>query len=383
MDKYLSNRNYLALYIHSVAMRFSSALVLSFVGANFFTQGLALNYILLYFGLEFILRGILSPLSSTSVSKIGLKKTILLANFLLMFYFLSLGFYSLNPKLFFFSFILHSISKALYHPAKHFLEASLVENRTRGHFLTMEIILNSITAATALSIATFSVTVLGSFMPVAVVSIIMLAIASYAVVDMLPNIKTKDNLCHGYKAIIKNVFSKHFRKDVIAFSGFGASMGFHDVVVSLVVFFSLGSLKEFGIITSILFIVNMFLILAFGKLIDHRRKRSTHIASVMELLSLVGLFASSGVFGTILAKSFYDVSWESYDASFTARFHQKMKKAGFQFACSKEVALSMATGVFCLILSLITSLQGEQSLVPASFVLVSIGAILAIRYFKD
>lgn len=382
MDKYAPNKNYLALYANALAMQFSSALVLTFVGVSLFIQGLSLTYILFYFGLEFIVRALLTPFSGTLVSKLGLNKVVIIANSLLFLYFLNLSLFSINPKLGFASFILHSASKALYHPAKHYLQANFVEDGKRGHYLSLEVVLNGICGALAVSFATFSMIAYKSFFPVALVAGLMLFIASFVLVKVLDDIDTSSSNLN-YKKIIKFTLSKKFRYDFAAFAGFAASMGFNNVVISLFIFFIIGSLKLFGIISATLFIVNIILTLIYGAYIDKKRQQSTKIAGLLQILSLLLLATASSPLTAGIFKALYDFSWGSYDGSFTSRFHDKIKRNGLIYACSKEVSLSLSAGMYCTVLAVASLFMTQYFVMILALILVFIGIFIAQKCFTD
>ncbi len=380
MRDYMLNKNYLALYINSATMQFASALVLTFVGVNLFTQGLPLYLVFIYFGAEFIVRSILSPLSATAVSRLGIKNTIIVSNVLLVLYFLTLSLFSIYPLIGFFSFIFHAASRGLYHPAKHYLQAIFIEKNTRGRFLTLEIAINSISAALAIGFATISVTIWGSFLPVALLVSAMILIASFSLIKLLDSVHSKISLTYGQ--VMKHVLSRTFRLDAFAFTGFAGSMGFNNVVVALLVFFVVKSLELFGFIIVCVFFIETLLTLLYGKLIDKNRYESNKLASTLQVISFGTFFAAATPLGVTLIKTAYGVVWNAYDSSFTSRFHDKMKKHGFIYACSKEVALCFGTGLYCLTLGSVAYLWNDLVFV-VSLLLAALGVLLAWKTFRD
>lgn len=380
MRDYILNKNYIALYINSAAMHFASALVLTFVGVNLLIEGLPLYLVLVYFGSEFVLRSLLSPFSSTFVNRFGIKQTIIIANVLLVMYFLTLSLFPTYPVIGFSSLIFHAISKALYHPAKHYLQAIFIENHTRGHFLTLEIVINSICAAIAVSFAAFSVTVWKSFFPVAALASIMIVVASFSIIKLLDKVDVK--VVSSYIAVMKNVFSRSFRSDALAFTGFAGSMGFNNVVVALLVFFVVESLALFGTIVALVFLAETALTLIYGKYIDVNRRSSNKLASILQLASFGTFLSAATPLSITLVKTAYGVIWNIYDSSFTSRFQDKMKQRGFMYACSKEVALCFSTGAYCLILAAVAYFWPGY-VFEVSLMLAVCGVLLAWSKFKD
>lgn len=380
MENYISNKNYLALYFNTIGVKYASALVLSFIGAFLYFEGLALPLIFLYFGCEFLLRAIISPFSGTITSRFGYKRTVVASFILLGCYFLALSTISTYPLIGFSSFILHSISRGIYYPTKHYMQAMFVRDYNRGRFLTLEMVLASLTGALAVLYATYSVTVWKSFLPVAIVAALFLVFSSFSVWFMLGNLKPIERI--QYKDVINHCKSKVFRKDLLAFTGFGTNVAFNNVVVALLVFFVADSLKLFGIIMAVVFILEMLITLTYGRFIDNNRLESNKVASILQ----VGSYASFLLAFTPLLitgiKTVYNFAWNVFDSSFTTRFHSKIHRQGLSYSCAKEVILAGTAGINCFLLAGIAYIW-EPFVFEASLVLASLGVVLAWTQFKD
>lgn len=380
MENYISNKNYLALYLNTVGIKFASALVLSFVGVHFYVEGMTLPVILLYFGSEFILRAALSPLSGVITAKYGFKHTVIIANIFLAAYFVAVSAFEAYPVIGFGSFILHAIARGIYYPTKHYMQANFVHDSNRGKFLTLEIVIAGLTGALAILLATYSVTVWGVFWPVALVAGLFLLTSSLSILLVLGTLDHEHSF--KYMDVFRHCKSAIFRKDLLGFLGFGINVAFNNVVVALLVFFVVDSLKLFGIITATVFVLEMVITLVYGHFIDKDRLRSNKIASFLQFGSYASFLLATTPLLVALIKTLYNVVWDIFDSSFTARFHAKISRQGLLYACAKEVSMSVAAGLGCLLLAAVAYFW-ESAVFEVSLVLSAIGVAIAWTQFKD
>lgn len=380
IKNYISDKNYLALYFNTIGIKFASALVLSFVGAYFYFEGIPLPVIFLYFGAEFLLRAIISPFSGVVTTKLGYKRTVIIANILLAGYFLALSALDTYPAIGLSSFVLHSLARGLYYPTKHYMQARFVQEFNRGRFLTLEIVIASLTGAAAVLFATYSVTVWQSFLPVALMAGLFLTFATSSIALMLGDLEYGGHI--RYRDVLKRCMSPAYRVDAKAFTGFGVNVAFNNVVVALLVFFVAESLQLFGLIMATVFILEMLLTLAYGRLIDKNRLRSNKVASFLQIGSYASfLFASTPLLVTAI-KTAYNIVFNIFDSSFTVRFHSKISRQGLVYACAKEVNLGLAAGGTCFTLAGIAYFGSYAAFVSA-LALSSLGVLLAWTQFKD
>lgn len=381
MENYISNKNYLALYLNTTGIKFASSLVLSFVGVHFYIEGMPLWLVFLYFGSEFLLRSLLSPLSGVITSRYGFKHTIIIANLFLAAYFVAVSMFEAYPVIGFMSFILHAISRGIYYPTKHYMQANFVHDFNRGRFLTLEMVIASLTGALAILFATYSVTTLGSFWPVALVTGIFLMSSSLSILLVLGKLEHESALKYG--DVFKHCKSIDFRKDSWGFIGFGINVGFSNVVVALLVFFIVESLKLFGVIMAAVFILEMIITLVYGHFIDKNRLRSNKIASFLQIGSYASFLLALSPLLVTVVKTFYNVIWDLFDSSFTARFHAKISRQGLRYACAKEVNLSAAAGGLCFILAGAAALWPPAIVFKLALVIASLGIVAAWTQFSD
>ncbi len=380
IQDYISNKNYTALYLNTIGIKFASALVLTFVGAYLYIKGIPLSLIFLYFGAEFLLRAFVAPFSGVITTKYGFKHTIIAANLLLVAYFVSLSFIETLPLLGYMSFVFHSLSRGLYYPTKHYIQAKFIQEHNRGKFLTFEIVISGLVGIFAVAIATYSIAVLDSFWPVALAATLFLIFSSSSILILLGNLTHEKRL--KYTDIVKHGASGVFRADAVAFTGFAANIVFNNVVVALLVFFIVDSFKLFGIIMASVFILEMFITLFFGRYIDKNRVKSNRTASVLQIISYVSFLTAFTPLLATITKTLYNITWNIFDSSFTARFHSKINRQGLLYACTKEVNLGLASGVFCIILASAAYFWGN-SVFEISLAIAILGVVALWFYFKD
>lgn len=378
---YIPNKNYVALYFNTIGIKFASSLVLSFIGAYLYFEGVPLALIFVYFGAEFLVRGLVSPFSGVITSKFGFARSVVIGNIFLAIYFLTLSLLPDYPIIGFFSFIFHGMSRGIYYPTKHYMEAKFVQEFNRGRFLTLEIVIASITGALAVLFATYSVTVWNSFLPVAIVVCLFLLFSSLSVSLMLGDLPFKYRI--RYRDTLRQCLAPVFRKDAKAFVGFGMNMMFNNVVVTLLVFFVVGSLELFGLVIATVFVLQMLLIIIYGRLIDRNRLRSNKAASVMQVASYGSFLIAATPLLVTAIKTLYDVVWNVFDSSFTTRFHSKISRKGLVYACAKEVSLDMTSAAMCFTLAASAYLWQPTMTFYVALLLAAAGVVLAWTQFKD
>ncbi len=380
IKNYISNRDYLALYFNTIGIKYASSLVLSFVGAFLYVEGISLPLIFLYFGAEFLLRAVIHPFSGVLTTKYGFKRTVVAANVLLAAYFLALSMISIYPVVGYLSFILHAIARGIYYPTKHYMTASFIREYNRGRYLTLEMVIASLTGALAVLFATYSVAVWDSFLPVALVAGLFITFSSLSVWFLLGDLEHDGRL--RYRDVLRHSTSKVFRRDAWAFTGFGINVGFSNVVVALLVFFVADSLELFGAIMAAVFILEMLITLLYGRFIDRNRLASNKAASLLQVGSYVSfLFATTPLLVTGI-RTAYSLIWNAFDSSFTTRFHSKISRQGLRYACAKEVNLALAAAVNCFALAGVAHFW-SSAVFPAALAIASFGVFLAWTQFKD
>lgn len=371
MNRYFAGKNYLALYTNTIGTKFASTLVLSFVGAYLFNLGLGLSLVLLYFALEFGLRSLVSPFGGVLATRIGFKKTISISYLVLVIYFVAVSLAEVSFTIGFFSFIFHSISRGLYYPNKHLVESLLVFDGTRGSFLSLEAVISTLVSLIAVSVASTSLFVFNSFVPVVVLASLFLLFAVAGIHSL--DYEGEELRPTSLKQIKKFIASTVFRKDLIAFSGFATNIVVNNVLVGLFIFLVVGDFKAFGFVMAFVLIAELVFLLLFGRYIDRHKKAASRRASYLNsLVYLLYPFARTPA-TAFLAQSVYKIVWGAFDTSFTARFHSKMKESAHPaiYASAKETVLWATSSLTLFILAALSQPLGERVFVLGFIVAVA------------
>lgn len=380
--KHVENKEYFALYINSIGTKFASTIVLSLGAAYLFSIGFSLAAVLLYFALEFGLRGLTNPFSAKVAEKIGLKKSILLSYVLLTVYFVSLSFAKENHLVGFFSFIFHSISRGIYYPLKHFLQAQVVRNASRGKFLTLEIVINILIGIFATGFSSFILYRFTVFFPIAIIAGIILLVSYYIFSKNIkdPKIKTKSK----YTDVLKNIVSKEFREDIFPYFTFSINVVTNNVIIGLFLYYFLGDFKTFGIVMALTILVESVITLIYGFFIDKDHNKATKRATILQSLAYVFLVILPKIpFGLFLLNSAYRITWNLFDSSFTSKFHTKIKRRNnLIYACSKEFILGISMFLILSVYSVI-ALYFESYFFSFVFITSIIGAVLTQMFFVE
>ena len=133
-DSYFTDKNYSLIYTHHFFRSMSSAAMYIFTGAYFLKLGMPLHFVLLFYGLEFGMRGILCPFGIAFLNKVGLVKAQLVSAIFLFLFFVGLSFSNQNLVIGFFSLFLAAISNAIHNTFNANLEALYIKednNRTK------------------------------------------------------------------------------------------------------------------------------------------------------------------------------------------------------------------------------------------------------------
>ena len=104
-----------------------------------------LHFVLLFYGLEFGVRGFLCPFGLSFLNKVGIIKAQIIAAIFLILFFVGISFSDQNLWIGFFSLFLTAISGAIYYPFLNVFEAIYVrDNNNRAKQLSMSVVSGSL-----------------------------------------------------------------------------------------------------------------------------------------------------------------------------------------------------------------------------------------------
>ena len=133
-------------------------------------------------------------------------------------------------------------------------------------------------------------------------------------------------------------------------------------------------------------LIELVFTLVYGFYIDRNKQKASQLSSYLQILSYVGYIVFMKFqFSFIFLQSFYKISWNLFDASFTSRFHTKIKTSydPTVFACAKEMALCFTVSCILLSLSGLSLLFDEIIVFIISFLIAGFGIYILNLYLKD
>jgi predicted MFS family arabinose efflux permease len=142
---YFAQTNYWLLYLHRLFVYIASSSMYLFTGAYFIKSGMPLHFVLLFFGLEFGVRGALCPFGLIVSSRLGIIKSLVIAFSSLTMFFVIISFAKDNLIIAYCSLFFAAIAGAIYYPLSDVLEAIYVEeNHNRAKQFSLSLLSKSI-----------------------------------------------------------------------------------------------------------------------------------------------------------------------------------------------------------------------------------------------
>jgi len=144
-ESYFADKNYGLIYAHHFLRNIANAAMYIFTGAYFLKLGMPLHFVLLFYGLEFGVRGFLCPFGLSFLNKVGIIKAQITVAIFLILFFVGISFSDQNLWIGFCSLFLAAISGAIYYPFMDVFEAIYIkDNYNRTKQLSMSLISGSL-----------------------------------------------------------------------------------------------------------------------------------------------------------------------------------------------------------------------------------------------
>jgi len=141
MSKYFSNRNYILLYLENFLANFANSIYSVFTPVLLYKAGVSISSIFFIYAVQFLVMGLLTPLSGVLSKKFGVAVVKLLNYFLKA---LSLFFVlKVNINIYYYLLIsiTYGLSGAINNPLNTFIPGKIVDNGFRGRFNSFKYIL--------------------------------------------------------------------------------------------------------------------------------------------------------------------------------------------------------------------------------------------------
>lgn len=377
LQAYFANKNYVALYAHSFFDHVAGRLAEIFTGVYLYSAGMPLHFVLLYWGMEFGLRGALAPLGPLLLSRIGLTKTILVSYVLFLAYFVIVGSAPFSLGIAFSSFIFHSFAKAMYCPCVDALHSVLVHDANRGRQNSLELVLTSVASLLAVGLGTLVLSYYSFFVMVAAVALLLTFALHSASRLSLPGqapLRFRDS--YNY------LTSKPFRPYLIPLAAYSLVIIANIEVAPLFVFIRMGRIETFGAVLGATFAVQFFLTLLWGDSIDRwKSRKSASVASILQALGNIAyLFMGTNPVRAFVVNAYNSTVWNLVRNSFETRNQTEANRdsSPFLFMAGLQMALCFTEIVALVIFALIAFFDPELSFIVV-FLASVIGLFVAER----
>src|SRR6185295_7001792 len=305
-SSYFTDRNCFLLYLASALDACTDGFTWFFAGAFLFLNGLPLHFVLLFYGLEFGLRGIFSPLAVIFSAKYGLQKTMLLGQSALVVFFITLGFAHSALPIAFGGLVFHSLARGIYYPTIGGVHAVVLDNTHRGKQHSFIFTLAMLAELCGVMVSTWALNanaypILAFFM-----SIVALGVAvPFMFLKDLPPI-----LSISYGELYSYLTSTEYRHELFPAFGFQLAIIASLIILPFYMYFRLGDIKVYGFIIGLAIIVQVLFLLIFGRAIDRiPTRRSRHFASIWQICGNAGVLFMSGPLTAFLIAAYNAVGF--------------------------------------------------------------------------
>jgi len=344
---YFRDRELNELYLSIALKTLAQSLIVIFVPIYFITLGYTLFDISFFYLIYFITVGLVVPIGMVLNSKIGIKKTLALGTFILIFYYYLLGFLDQG-----FSYkliaLVAGVSSAIYFAAFHIDFAKAANKGTEGKELSM------------LRIIIIIVGVLGPVTGSLLISnfsfnIIFKIVSGILFLSIMPLFYTKD-IKAPYKGFsLKKIIKADTRGKAMAYNA-SSIIGIVGMYFwPLFIYLTLKSVVSLGVIISLSSLITIFIIAYIGRLTD-RDKNNVFKLGVMlyapSWLMRIFLLTPMGIF---FVNFYATITGSLIDLPFYKMVYAKAKRSKNMANYFLFREYNLMTGrIFILGLSMIT-----------------------------
>lgn len=382
LSSYFLNKNYTILYLHTFGDKIGNRLIEIFSGVFLYSLGMPLPFVLLFFGFEFGLRGLLAPLAPICVSRFGIKKSIILSYLFLVGFFILLGFGQTSLWVGFFSFIFRSFSRAIYYPCMDSLHSIFIQEGTRTKQYTLELVWSAIAGLLAVGIGLIVLTQTFIFSITALVLVFMLAITPLLYLD---SVKTTAPV--RFMGSFKYLSSPSFRENILPLSAQAVAIIANQIVVSLFIFIVVKqNTSSFTTTLIVGILIQACLTLLYGVWVDRKGyKKTLPIASFLQGVGNIGyVFARVIPTSLPILTGFNNTAWDMYSSNYNSRLQSKAQKSGEPFLFNTAIQMTLCfVEVVAFVIFALIAWQWGDAVFPVIFFCSVISLYISTKYFVD
>ncbi len=331
-----------SLYSNRIIQQVASGLIGIFLPIflfNYFNK--SIHTVLLIFITGYISYILLVPIGAMIMSKIGLKKSMIIGSLFLVSYFVFL--YLLNNDWAFAIFLVVAaltLFRALYWIPYHTDFAELTDKKSRGREIAL---LASVTTLITIFLPFISGLILNKF-SFAVLFLISIIIAAVSLIPIIMLRPVKEQYSYSYSQTFKELFKKENRKLFLAYGGDGAERVAGIIIWPIFIFQLLkGNYLTVGVISSLIILASVILRLFIGFLTDKmNKKRLINLGSILYFIGWVGKMFVQTAFQIFVVSSYHSFAAIVRRTPFTALMYEQAADRGHyvdEYTVLKEISL--------------------------------------------
>jgi len=320
-ESYFADKNYGLVYTHHFLHNIATAAMYIFTGAYFLELGMPLHFVLLFYGLEFGVRGFLCPFGLSFLNKVGIIKAQIIAALFLVLFFVGISFSDQNLFIGFFSLFLAAISGAIYYPLMDVFEAIYIkDNHNRAKQLSMSLISGSFgkvfgAAGVGFLLSNFGFDVVLAFITVCLTLAIMPFFWLKAHATHIPTIRPAD----VYEFLTQNEFKSLWKP----FFGEQLTIIVRAVMVPIFIYTIVEELDALGYLIALSIIIEKIITLMAGHYTDELgpKKIIKFSTRTYTLAMLSYIFLAKTPLSVFFVESYHKITLNIYGSSFRSAMH--------------------------------------------------------------
>lgn len=369
-----------SLYSNRIIQQVASGLIGIFFPILLYTKfNQSLYAVLIYFAVSWGLWFILAPVGAKIMSKIGLKKSLIISVLVGWSWYYFIRKFEVDSSILFLglSIIALKIDQMLYWIPYHTDFAKFTDKKTRGKQMAFLI---GIASLVSIAVPAVSGQIISNY-GYDILFLIALIIYVISIVPLFLIPEVRENYSFGYFETYKEVFKKKNRKLLLSYGADGVQNSMGAVVWPVFMYLILnGNYAAIGLISSLVILGSLIIQLVMGDLSDRFDKH--RVLKWGTILNAVGwffkIFVSTG-FQIFVAGTYHSFATIVMRTPFDALMYEQAADSGHyidEYTVIREVSLNIGRLLMLACVALIFFATGS---IAISFVVGGLAA-LAINY---
>jgi len=360
MSKYFSNRNYILLYLENFLANFANSIYSVFTPVLLYKAGVSISSIFFIYAVQFLVMGLLTPLSGVLSKKFGVAVVKLLNYFLKA---LSLFFVlKVNINIYYYLLIsiTYGLSGAINNPLNTFIPGKIVDNGFRGRFNSFKYILRCFSSVLGYIFVT--VFLIQDNQLVILLTVLSCYLLAFLAVVNLDKDKfhydVNNYFSTSYEYLFKSKDNKYLKRVSILRSFIIIE---NLIVVPLFLFIKLDNLKVFTAIYVISTLIELFSLFISGIKLDKNDTKAFGVISFIKSINSLMFVVFKSKFLLLINQSFFKLIGNVYESSYVSLLQNQVendKEDSLVLSMVHEMGLCFGEFVFLIVFCIISLFDG-------------------------